>query len=104
MESRAANVVSGTTTARSLGAGKEVGEFCFVPHSDDAAEDSGIVMGYVHDRASGLSDLVLLDAETLEDVAAVHLPVRVPAGFSGFTLMTSSGSHPSAAEIWSIQS
>jgi len=77
------DVVSGTTLARSLGVGKEVGEFCFVPHADDAAEDSGVVMGYVHDRASGLSDLVLLDAETLEDVAAVHLPVRVPAGFHG---------------------
>ena len=77
------DVVSGTTLARSMGAGKEVGEFCFVPHADDAAEDAGVVMGYVHDRASGLSDLVLLDAETLEDVAAVHLPVRVPAGFHG---------------------
>ncbi len=77
------DVAVGTTATRRLGTGKEAGEFCFVPHTDDAAEDSGVLMGYVRDRAKGLSDLVLLDAETLEDVAAVHLPGRVPAGFHG---------------------
>ncbi len=77
------DVVAGTTQTRSLGPGREAGEFCFVPASDDAAEDEGVLMGYVHDRSSGLSDLVLLDAGTLEDVAAVHLPGRVPTGFHG---------------------
>lgn len=77
------DTVAGTTQARHLGAGKEVSEFCFVASSPDAAEDDGVLMGYVHDRASGLSDLVLLDAGTLEDVATVHLPGRVPTGFHG---------------------
>ena len=77
------DLAAGTTAARRLGPGKEAGEFCFVPHSDDAAEDDGVLMGYVHDRTTGLSDLVLLDAGTLDDVAAVHLPGRVPAGFHG---------------------
>lgn len=77
------DVHAGSTMARRLGAGKEVGEFCFVPHAHDAAEGAGVIMGYVHDRPTGLSDLVLLDAQTLEDVAAVHLPGRVPAGFHG---------------------
>ena len=65
------------------GPGAEASEFCFVPSRRDAAEDDGVLMGYVHDRATGLSDLVLLDAGTLDDVAAVHLPGRVPAGFHG---------------------
>lgn len=77
------DTIAGTTLTRRLGAGKEVSEFCFVPSSPDAAEDDGVLMGYVHDRATGLSDLVLLDAGTLDDVAAVHLPGRVPAGFHG---------------------
>ena len=40
-------------------------------------------MGYVFDRAEGRSHLRVLDAATLEDVASVHLPGRVPAGFHG---------------------
>jgi carotenoid cleavage oxygenase len=77
------DVVAGTTAERRLGAGREVSEFCFVPSSADSAEDEGVLMGYVFDPAVGRSDLVILDAETLEDVAAVHLPGRVPAGFHG---------------------
>ncbi|WP_395658955.1 carotenoid oxygenase family protein [Nocardioides sp.] len=77
------DLVAGTSTERHLGPGREVSEFCFVPSSADAPEDSGVLMGYVFDPAAGTSDLVLLDAETLEDVAAVHLPGRVPAGFHG---------------------
>lgn len=77
------DVVTGTTTSRRLGAGREAGELCFVPHGPDSAEGEGVLMGYVYDRQRGASDLVLLDAETLEDVATVHLPARVPAGFHG---------------------
>jgi carotenoid cleavage dioxygenase len=58
-------------------------EFVFVPESPDAAEDQGILMGYVVDPATEQTDLVLLDAATRETVAAVHLPVRVPPGFHG---------------------
>ena len=65
------------------GRGLEASEFCFVPRPDGTAEDDGVLMGYVFDRAEGRSQLRLLDAATLEDVAAVHLPGRVPAGFHG---------------------
>lgn len=63
--------------------GGEPGEFVFVPATDDADEDDGVVMGFVYRRADDRSDLVLLDGRTLETVATVHVPVRVPHGFHG---------------------
>jgi carotenoid cleavage dioxygenase len=77
------DLAAGSTTARHLGPDREASEFCFVEWENATHEGDGILMGYVFDKAAGTSDLVMLDAETLEDVAAVHLPTRVPAGFHG---------------------
>ncbi len=77
------DVVAGSAQSRSFGTGREASEFCFVPTPGGTAEDDGVLMGYVFDRAHGLSDLRILDAQTLDDVATVHLPGRVPAGFHG---------------------
>src|SRR5205823_13618119 len=76
------DLVGGTTAIREFRSGA-AGEFVMAPSSPDAGEDEGVLMGYVYDRDRGASDLVLLDAATLEDVAAVHLPIRVPYGFHG---------------------
>lgn len=72
---------------RSLGA-RNASEFVFVPDSDDAPEERGVLLGYVYDPDRNLSDLEILDAQTLETVATIHLPVRVPYGFHGNWLPT----------------
>ena len=72
-----------TTEVHSFGGGREPGEFVFVPRHENAAEDDGVLMGFVYDPATGRSDLVLLDAASLETVASIHLPARVPSGLHG---------------------
>jgi carotenoid cleavage dioxygenase len=73
----------GLTTARRLGAHQSVGEFVFVPNSPQSPEDDGVLMGFVYDADTDRSDLVILDAASLETIAAIQLPARVPFGFHG---------------------
>jgi carotenoid cleavage dioxygenase len=73
----------GSVLERSFGKGWDVSEFVFEPSSVDAAEDDGVLMGFVYDATEGRSDLLLLDAGTLDTIAAIHLPDRVPAGAHG---------------------
>ncbi|TDZ91478.1 carotenoid oxygenase family protein [Mycobacteroides salmoniphilum] len=77
-----------SSQTRAFGSDAHIGEFVFVPEYADAEEDRGVLMGFVLDRRAGHSNLVVLDAQTLETVAEVHLPVRVPAGFHGNWLPT----------------
>ncbi len=78
------------TQAVAFGPGREPGEFVFAPSSTDAAEDDGVAMGFVYDRSTDRSDLVLIDGQTLETIATVHLPARVPHGFHGNWVPTGS--------------
>jgi carotenoid cleavage dioxygenase len=71
------------TTARRLGPQQRVGEFVFVPNAPQAPEDDGVVMGFVYDATNDRSDLTILDAASLEKIASIHLPDRVPYGFHG---------------------
>jgi carotenoid cleavage dioxygenase len=73
---------AGSTQVREFRNGA-AGEFVMAPSTPEAGEDEGVLMGFVYDRAREASDLVLLDAGTMEDRAVVHLPVRVPYGFHG---------------------
>ena len=74
---------SGARITRDFGEHAVLGEFVFVPRSAEAPEGDGWVMGYVIDRASQSTDLAILDAATLEDVARVHVPHVIPPGFHG---------------------
>ncbi|BBX85083.1 carotenoid oxygenase family protein [Mycolicibacterium aubagnense] len=77
------DLVGGNTATRHFGAGKELGEFVFHPSSATAAEDDGVLMGFVYDAATDRSELAIVDAQTLDDVASIKIPHRVPAGFHG---------------------
>ncbi|KAL0352037.1 UNVERIFIED_CONTAM: putative carotenoid cleavage dioxygenase 4, chloroplastic [Sesamum calycinum] len=57
----------------------------FVPNNPAADEDDGFLIAYVHDEKTQESKFLVMDANspTLEIVAAVKLPGRVPTGFHG---------------------
>jgi carotenoid cleavage dioxygenase len=76
------DLTSGRTDSRRFANGA-VGEVVFVPNGPKAGEDDGVLMGFAYDAGRAASDLILLDAASLETVASVHLPVRVPHGFHG---------------------
>ncbi|MDF0529948.1 carotenoid oxygenase family protein [Tsukamurella sp. 8F] len=73
----------GATQVKHFGSDREPGEFVFVPNAPDSGEDDGVLMGFVYDRAEDRSSLQIVDAQTLDQVATVHLPARVPNGFHG---------------------
>ena len=54
------------------------GEALFVPKADAAAEDDGYLLDLL--MAEDEADLLVLDAGSMEEVARVHLPTRVPFG------------------------
>jgi carotenoid cleavage oxygenase len=78
---------TGSSTVAALDPDLLIGEMSFVPNpttdSPDSAEDDGILMGYGYHRGRDEGQLLLLDAQTLESMATVHLPQRVPMGFHG---------------------
>ncbi|KAK6127698.1 hypothetical protein DH2020_038572 [Rehmannia glutinosa] len=85
-----ANVGGGdcTVASRLYGPGCNGGEPFFVPrepNNPSADEDDGYLVTYVYDEDTQISKFLVMDAKspTLDIVAAVRLPQRVPDGFHG---------------------
>jgi carotenoid cleavage dioxygenase len=66
-----------------LGRDRLPGEPCFVPADGSTGDDHGYLMTIVSDLGSDSSELLILDASDLTEIAAVELPRRVPAGIHG---------------------
>jgi carotenoid cleavage dioxygenase-like enzyme len=76
---------SGQAACHDFGEAAVPSEFVMVPAAPDASEGEGWLIGFVYDRAQDASELVILDAQTIEakPVARIRLPERVPQGFHG---------------------
>ena len=74
---------SESATIAPLDAELTIGELVFVANPGSKSEDDGVLMGYGYHRGSDEGQLLILDAQTLEVAAVVHLPQRVPMGFHG---------------------
>lgn len=77
-----------TVASRLFGRGCCGGEPFFVarePNNPAAEEDDGYLLTYVHNENSQESKFLVMDAKspTLDIIAAVKLPQRIPDGFHG---------------------
>ena len=74
---------TGERTLWDPGPTRHGGEWLFVPDELGDGEGDGWLLGYVHDEATAVTELVVLDAADVAagPVASVALPQRVPYGF-----------------------
>jgi 9-cis-epoxycarotenoid dioxygenase len=83
----------GNSTEDCVVASRLYGDGCFgsepffVSRTSDlkAEEDDGYIVAFVHNERTGISSFLVMDAQssTLQIVASVELPARVPYGFHG---------------------
>ncbi|MDP2227965.1 MAG: carotenoid oxygenase family protein, partial [Moraxellaceae bacterium] len=77
---------TGEVRVRDFGPDRFTSEAMFAPRHPDSAEDDGFLVAAVYDAARHGTDIVVLDARTLEDVAVVPLRHHMPFGFHcGYT-------------------
>ena len=76
---------SGRRHAHDFGLSSFTSEPVFVPRSPQSAEGDGFLLAVVYQQQENRSDLVILDAENIENkpVATIKLPHRIPYGFHG---------------------
>ena len=76
---------SGERKSHRLQNGRTGSEASFIVKENAKSEDDGYLMSYVYDPDDNKSELVVWDAQNIEDepLCRIHLPARVPAGFHG---------------------
>lgn len=76
---------TGQRRVHRLGASSFASEPVFVPRTANSPEGEGFLLAAVYRQGEHRSDLVILDAENIEDqpLATIKLPHRVPYGFHG---------------------
>jgi len=72
-----------SSSTLTLDPGEHPDEVVFVPRDGAKAEDDGYLMGFLHDARTDTSYVAVHDAQSLETLARVRIPVRVPTGFHG---------------------
>lgn len=60
-----------------------VGEPVFVPKDNSLREDEGILLSIALNSSTQLSSLLILDAQSMEQLAEVYLPIHLPFGLHG---------------------
>ena len=78
------NVETGEEVAWHAGRRCFVGEPLFVPFPEGGgAEDDGWLLGYVFNAATGLSEVAVLDARSMDLVCTLKLRHHIPYGLHG---------------------
>ena len=70
---------------RFAGTDSTVQEAIFVPPGPDAPPGHGYVMQLIDRHATGTTDLLILDAQRIDEppVATLRIPIRMPGGLHG---------------------
>lgn len=90
------DLATGATTVHRFGPTEVGGEAAFVADPERSGEDAGWLTTFVYDKATDRSDLVLIDAQSMEETARVLIPRRVPLGFHGTWLAADADRLPTA--------
>lgn len=79
------NLQHGTQTTWSAAPNGFVGEPLFVPRPEAQGEDEGWILSAVYDSEHHRTDIIILDAQTLEQgpIARLHLNHHIPYGLHG---------------------
>ena len=77
------NLQTGAEQFKSFAPRSFVNEPIFVPHPQGQAEDEGWLLVLTYNAERHCSDLVILNAQTLDTEATLHLQQHIPYGLHG---------------------